>query len=192
MKEKSSLTDLILTFMKIGLFTFGGGYAMIAMMEHTCVEEKGWISHEEMMDITVIAESTPGPIAINCATFTGYRQAGLPGALTATLGITLPSFCIILLISLFFDRFLEVSLIANAFKGIKVAVAFLILQAAAAMLKKMKRAVFPRAVMACACAAMLLTNCFSLGLSSITLMLLAALVSLALFFLKQQKGRAAK
>lgn len=192
MKEKNSLTDLILTFMKIGLFTFGGGYAMIAMMEHTCVEEKGWISHEEMMDITVIAESTPGPIAINCATFTGYRQAGLPGALTATLGITLPSFCIILLISLFFDRFLEVSLIANAFKGIKVAVAFLILQAAAAMLKKMKRAVFPRAVMVCACAAMLLTNCFSLGLSSITLMLLAALVSLALFFLKQQKGRAAK
>ena len=88
------LPDLFLTFAKIGLFTFGGGYAMIALIENTCVEKKQWITHDEMMNITVIAESTPGPIAINCATYVGYKKAGLCGALTATLGMILPSFCI--------------------------------------------------------------------------------------------------
>ena len=73
------LLDLFLSFAKIGLFTFGGGYAMIALIESICVEKKGWITHDEMMNITVIAESTPGPIAINCATFVGYKQKGLPG-----------------------------------------------------------------------------------------------------------------
>ena len=66
-------TDLFLTFMKIGMFTFGGGYSMISMIENYCVEEKHWITHDEMMNITVVAESTPGPIAINCATYVGYR-----------------------------------------------------------------------------------------------------------------------
>ena len=112
------LLDLFLTFAKIGLFTFGGGYAMIAMIENHCVERKGWISHDDMMNVTVIAESTPGPIAINCATFTGYKKAGILGAVTATLGIVLPSFLIIYLISMFLDNFLELTLIANAFKGI--------------------------------------------------------------------------
>ena len=80
------LLDLFLTFAKIGLFTFGGGYAMISMIENNCVERKKWISHDEMMNVTVIAESTPGPIAINCATFTGYKQAGFVGSLAATIG----------------------------------------------------------------------------------------------------------
>ena len=84
------LIDLFLTFAKIGLFTFGGGYAMIALIENNCVERKKWISHDEMMNITVIAESTPGPIAINAATFVGYKQAKLLGAIIATLGIVLP------------------------------------------------------------------------------------------------------
>ena len=81
------LLDLLLTFMKIGFFTFGGGYAMIAMMEGICVERKKWITHDEMMNVTVIAESTPGPIAINCATFVGWQQAGFAGALAATFGV---------------------------------------------------------------------------------------------------------
>ena len=89
------LLDLFLTFAKVGLFTFGGGYAMIALIENTCVEKKQWITHDEMMNITVIAESTPGPIAINCATYVGYKQKGFAGALTATIGMILPSFCII-------------------------------------------------------------------------------------------------
>ena len=133
------LLDLFLTFAKIGLFTFGGGYAMISVIENICVERKRWITHDEMMNVTVIAESTPGPIAINCATFTGYRQAGFAGALAATLGIIVPSFAIIWLISMFLDNFLELTLIANAFKGIKIAVGILILDAAMNMMKKMPK-----------------------------------------------------
>ena len=120
------LLDLFLTFAKIGLFTFGGGYAMISMIENNCVECKKWITHDEMMNVTVIAESTPGPIAINCATFTGYKKAGFLGALVATLGIVLPSFVVIYLISMFLDNFLALTIIANAFKGIKIAVGILI------------------------------------------------------------------
>ena len=94
------LLDLFLTFAKIGLFTFGGGYAMISLIENSCVEKKGWITHDEMMNVTVIAESTPGPIAINCATFVGFKQKGLIGAIAATIGMVLPSFSIIFLISM--------------------------------------------------------------------------------------------
>ena len=89
------LLELFYIFAKIGLFTFGGGYAMISIIEEACVERKKWITHEEMMNMTVIAESTPGPIAINCATFTGYKKAGFIGALVATLGIVVPSFVVI-------------------------------------------------------------------------------------------------
>lgn len=121
--------ELFFTFVKIGLFTFGGGYAMISMIENNCVEKKAWITHDEMMDVTVIAESTPGPIAINCATFTGYKKAGFLGALVATLGIVAPSFIVIFLISMFLDNFLEITIVANAFKGIKVGVGLLILDA---------------------------------------------------------------
>ena len=93
----TALLDLFLTFAGIGLFTFGGGYAMISLIENSCVEKKRWITHDEMMNVTVIAESTPGPIAINCATFVGYKQKGLAGAIAATIGMVLPSFCIIFL-----------------------------------------------------------------------------------------------
>ena len=106
---------LFLTFFKIGLFTFGGGYAMISIIENNCVEKKKWITHDEMMNITVIAESTPGPIAINCATFVGYKIAGLLGAIAATVGVVIPSFVIIFVISTFLDNFLEIPIIANAF-----------------------------------------------------------------------------
>lgn len=187
------LADLFLTFAKIGLFTFGGGYAMLSMIEHQCVEHKTWITHDEMMDITVIAESTPGPIAINCATFTGYKRAGFPGALAATLGIIVPSFAIIFAISLFLDNFLELTLIASAFKGIKIGVGILILDAAMTMIRKMPKRCFPRTVMLCSCAAMLCINAFSLRFSSISLMLIAGAVSLALFVLNgapAQKGGA--
>ncbi len=85
------LLDLFLTFAKIGLFTFGGGYAMISLIEVSCVEKKRWITHDEMMNVTVIAEYTPGPIAINCATYVGYKQKGLSGAAAATVGMVLPS-----------------------------------------------------------------------------------------------------
>ena len=189
------LLDLFLTFAKIGLFTFGGGYAMISMIEHNCVELKGWITHDEMMNVTVIAESTPGPIAINCATFTGYKKAGFIGALAATIGIVVPSFVVIYLISIFLDNFLGSTIIANAFKGIKIAVGILILDAAITMIKKMPKKKLPKAIMICSCIAMLCINIFAWSFSSISLMLIAAAISLSIFLLKgapEQKGGAAK
>ncbi|MBO4836094.1 MAG: chromate transporter [Clostridia bacterium] len=184
------LPDLFLTFAKIGLFTFGGGYAMIPLIEDSCVEKKRWITHDEMMDVTVIAESTPGPIAINCATFVGFRQKGLIGAAAATVGMVLPSFCIIFLISMFLDRFLEITWIAHAFMGIRLAVGILITDTAVRMIGKMKKKPLPLAILVCAFAAMLLADILALRISSITIMLAAACVSLVLFMIKQDAGKA--
>ena len=167
---------------------------MIALIENTCVEKKQWITHDEMMNITVIAESTPGPIAINCATYVGYKQKGFAGALAATTGMILPSFCIIFAISKFLDHFLEITWIAHAFQGIRIAVGLLILDAAVKMLRKMQKKPMPLAFMLCAFAAMLLINIFSVRISSIILMLAAGLVSLVIFMVKNPaaKGGAVK
>ena len=184
------LLDLFLTFVKIGLFTFGGGYAMISLIEHYCSEQKQWITHDEMMDVTVIAESTPGPIAINCATFVGYKQKGLMGAAAATIGVVLPSFCIIFLISMFLDNFLEIAWIAHAFMGLKIGVGILILDAAIKMIRKMQREPLPISIMCCAFLAMLIIDVFALRVSTITLMLIAAAISLAVFFMERNIGKA--
>lgn len=186
------LLDLFLTFAKIGMFTFGGGYAMISLIENSCVGKKQWISHEEMMDITVIAESTPGPIAINAATYVGYKQAGIIGSILATLGIVLPSFVIIYLISEWMDNFLEILWIANAFKGIKIGVGILILRVAVNMLKKMKPMPMPRIIAGCAFAIMLAVNFLSLKFSTITLLILAGIVGCFVFLMKERKGGAGK
>ena len=191
----SLLLNLFLTFAKIGLFTFGGGYAMISLIENQCVERKKWLTHDEMMNITVIAESTPGPIAINCATFVGYKQAGLLGSLIATLGIVLPSFIIIYVISMFLNQFLEILWIANAFKGIKIAVGLLILDAAITMIRKMQKKWLPLSIMVGSCIVMLLINIFSWSFSSISLMLIAAIISLPVFSIQKaprSKGGAEK
>ena len=181
----TSLLELFLTFFKIGAFTFGGGYAMISIIEHSCVEEKKWITHDEMMNITVIAESTPGQIAINCATYVGYKQRGLLGAAATTVGVVLPSFIIILVISAFLDRFLEITWVANAFRGIKIAVGILVVDAAVKMIKKMPKLPLQWGIMICACAAMLLAEFMAVKLSTIVLMLAAAFVSLAVFVVRQ-------
>ena len=183
------LLKLFLTFAKIGLFTFGGGYAMISLIENDCVERKKWITHDEMMNVTVIAESTPGPISINCATYVGYRQGGFAGALAATFGVVLPSFVVIYLISMFLDSFLEVTLIANAFKGIKAAVGILILDAAITMIKKMDRNLMSALIVAGSLIVMILVNIFSWNFSSISLMLIAAAVSMAVFALTGTSAR---
>ncbi len=191
----SLLLNLFLTFAEIGQFTFGGGYAMISLIENQCVERKKWLTHDEMMNITVIAESTPGPIAINCATFVGYKQAGLLGSLIATLGIVLPSFIIIYVISIFLNQFLEILWIANAFKGIKIAVGLLILDAAITMIRKMPKKWLPLSIMVGSCIVMLLINIFSWSFSSISLMLIAAAISLAVFSIQKaprSKGGAEK
>ncbi len=175
---------LFITFMKIGMFTFGGGYAMISIIENICVEKKKWITHDEMMDITVIAESTPGPIAINCATYVGYKQKGIWGAIAATLGVVLPSFIIIYLISVFLNNFLEIAWISNAFKGIRIAVGILILDAGINMFIKMKKKVITCLILGCSFIAMLLIDIFAWNFSSIFLMLIAAVVSLIIFFIQ--------
>lgn len=184
--------DLFLTFAKIGMFTFGGGYAMIPIIEDHCVVRKQWITHDEMMNITVISESTPGPIAINCATYVGYKQKGIAGAAAATIGMAVPSLVIIFLISLFLDRFLEIRWVASAFRGIKLAVGILILDAAVRMIRKMPKKPFPVTVTACAFTAMLLINIFAVRVTSIMLMLVAGLIGLVVFLAGKRKEGAAK
>lgn len=192
-KGKGIKKDLFFTFMKIGAFTFGGGYAMISIIEDICVDRKQWITHDDMLNVTIIAESTPGPIAINCATFVGYQQAGLLGALSATLGVILPSFLIIFIISLFFDRFLEIRLIANGFKGIKAAVGILIWNGAVSMIKKMQKKALPMAIMAGSFGVMFFIHIFSWNFSTVSLMLLAGAVSLAMFILQEHiRGKEGK
>ena len=183
------LLELFLTFMKIGMFTFGGGYATISVVENACVEDKHWITRDDMMNITVIAESTPGPIAINCATFVGYKKRGFIGAAVATTGMILPSFLIIYLVARFLDSFLEISWIAHAFEGIKLAVGILIIDAGVKMLKQIPARTLPRLIMACAFSAMLLIDILALRISSIALLLIAAAVSLVLFTISQKIER---
>ncbi len=180
--------ELFVTFFKIGLFTFGGGYAMIALITAACVEKKGWITHDDMMHITVIAETTPGPIAINCATFVGQKQKGVLGAVCATLGVVLPSFIIIYLISLFLDQFLAIGWVADAFAGIRVGVAILILRAGIRMARKQADTTLAKILLYGAMAVMVLASLLSLHLSSIVLMAFCAAVSLCCF-LVQKGGR---
>lgn len=188
-KAKQLLWELFYIFAKIGLFTFGGGYTMISIIEDTCVERKKWITHEEMMNMTVIAESTPGPIAINCATYVGYKLAGLLGAFVATFGMVLPSFVVIFAISKFLDNFLEITLVAHAFQGIKIAVGILIFDAAITMIQKMKKKIFPRVIMISAFLVMMMVNIFSWNFSSINLMLIAGVLSLIIFAVQTAPGR---
>jgi len=183
------LFTLFLTFAKIGLFTFGGGYAMLALIENECVERKKWITHEEMMNLTVIAESTPGPIAINCATYVGYRQKGVLGAAVATFGMVLPSFVILYLISNFLDDFLEITVIANAFRGIKLAVGILILDAALKLFKKMKKKTHSAVILVCAFVLMMLIDFFSWNFSTIAMLLISAAVGILVFLIKNACDR---
>ena len=187
--KKRIYWELFSTFFKIGLFTFGGGYAMIPIIEDICSEKKHWITHEDMMNVTIVAESTPGPVAINCSTFVGYRQAGISGAVTATLGVVLPSFLVIYAISMFLDQFLEITLVANAFRGIQIAVGLLIFNAAIRMVKLMEKSAFSWTVFACAFVAMVLIDLFALNFSSIAMLLIAAVVGILFYLLgRLRKG----
>ena len=130
------LWKLFLTFFKIGAFTFGGGYAMIPLIQREAVEKNGWVTDDDILEIIAIAESTPGPIAINSATFVGYRTAGVLGAMCATLGVVLPSFAIILAISYVLREFQEIKAVQYAFNGIRAGVLALLFKALWTMYKK--------------------------------------------------------
>jgi len=168
---KSILWRLFMTFFKIGLFTFGGGYAMIGIIENECVEKNKWITDEEMSTILAIAESTPGPISVNCATYTGYRQAKLLGAFVATLGLVLPSVIIIYVIALYFHDILEISYIAKAFQGIKIGVGVLIIQAGINMYLKLEQNKTNFLYIIFSCIFLLTINIFSITFSTVYLIL---------------------
>ena len=137
MKEKlKNCLSVFWTFFKIGAFTFGGGYAMVPLIQKEAVEKKGWITDDDILEIIAIAESTPGPIAINSATFVGYRTAGVLGAACATFGVVLPSFCIILAIASVLREFQEVKAVQYAFNGIRAGVLALLFKALWGMYKK--------------------------------------------------------
>ena len=142
MKTFKSILYLFITMFKIGLFTFGGGYAMVALIERELVEKKSWLTHDEFLDVVAIAESTPGPIAVNSATYIGYKRNGVIGSIFSTLGVVLPSFIITFIISLFFDKFLQLEYVGYAFKGIQAGVVFLILSAGIKMFLKLKKTVY--------------------------------------------------
>lgn len=178
------ILQLFLTMLKIGLVTFGGGYAMIAILEHEFVEKKRWIDKEDFADMVSIAESTPGPIAINSATYIGYKVAKFWGSLVATIGVCIPSFVIIFIISLFFDAFLSLTYVAYAFRGIQVCVTFLILNAGIKMFKQMAKTPFNFIVMGLTGAAVITLSLLNIGFSSIYYILIAAGLGLTVYLAK--------
>ena len=183
MKKAKEYLSLFLTMLKIGLFTFGGGYAMIALLENEFVEKKKWIEKDEFLDVAAIAESTPGPIAINAATYIGYKNTGIIGSVIATLGICIPSFVIIYAISLFFDAFLSLTLVAYAFKGIQICVVYLILTAGLKMLKQMKKTVFNIIIISITLICMVVFSLFAVKFSTIFYILLSGACGVAVYLL---------
>lgn len=181
--------SLFFTMLKIGLFTFGGGYAMIALLENEFIEKKKYMEKDEFLDMVAIAESTPGPIAINAATYIGYKRAGVLGSAMATVGVCIPSFVIIFVISLFFDAFLSFQLVEYAFRGIQVCVIYLIFSAGLKMLKQMKKSVVSVIIVSSVALCMLLFSLFAVNFSTIFYILICGLIGLVIYLLKQIKQK---
>lgn len=186
MKNRKMLFPLFLTMMKIGLFTFGGGYAMIALLENELIEKKKWIEKDEFINMAAIAESTPGPIAINAATYVGYKLAGALGALVSTVSVCIPSFTIIYVISLFFDEFMSFKPAFYAFKGIQVAVIYLILSAGIKMLKSLEKNAFNIVVLLAVTLVMIMFSVFAVDFSTVFYILICGTVGVAVYGFKKQ------
>ena len=182
-KKIKGYLPLFLTMLKIGLFTFGGGYAMIALFENEFVEKKKWLEKDEFLDVAAIAESTPGPIAINAATYIGYKNAGIIGSIIATLGICIPSFIIIYAISLFFDAFLSLTLVAYAFKGIQMCVVYLILTAGLKMLAHMKKNAFNIIIISITLICMVVFSLFAVKFSTIFYIMISGACGVVVYLL---------
>jgi chromate transporter len=178
---------LFLIMFKIGLFTFGGGYAMIPLIENEFSTKRDILTHDEFVNMIAIAESTPGPIAINMATYIGYKQGKFFGSLLATIGVVLPSFIIISLISLVLDKFLEYPIVMAAFKGIQVAVVFLILMAGLKMLKKMDKTVFNYIVLPIVMSLVIVFSLFAVRFSTIYYILIVAVISLSIHLITRNR-----
>lgn len=185
----SILLQLFISMLKIGCFAFGGGYAIIALLENEFITKRKWIEHDEFTDVVAIAESTPGPIAINVATYIGYKLKGFLGAVIATVGMCLPSFVIMYLVSLFYDRFMEIALVSAAFKGIQICVVYLIASAALKMLKKMKKTPLNIAVFSVTCVGMIICTLFDISISSVWFILFAGILGLSVFLIRKNQTK---
>ena len=192
MKKSKLILTLFLTFFKIGAFTFGGGYAMLNLLENEFVEKRGWLTKEEFLDMLAIAESTPGPIAINSATFIGYKTAGAIGSALATLGVVLPSFIIIYVISLFLDAFLNFTLVASAFKGIQACVVYLIGSVGIKLFKQMEKKLLPIAIMATVLVCLITFSLLAIKFSSVIYILVAGTIGVIAFYSKKAKRKGGK
>ncbi len=181
-KLKNSI-KLFLTMFKIGLFTFGGGYAMLALLENEFVEKRGWLTKEEFLNMLAIAESTPGPIAINSATYIGYKTAGVLGSAFATLGVCLPSFIIIYIISLFFDAFLKLKFVQYAFLGIRACVVYLIASAGFKLFKGLKKNALSIIIFIAVLALMTALSIFAIKFSTVFYILICGTIGLIAYLI---------
>lgn len=172
------ILELFISFFKIGLFTFGGGYAMIAQIKEVFVEKKKWITEEELLEIVTIAESTPGPIAINIATYIGFKKKKVLGSIFSTLGVILPSFIIILIISFFIEQFMEIKVVKYAFVGINVGVSFLILKTGLNMFKKVEKKLIPLLMFIIVFILLILFEILAMKLSSIIYILVGGIIGI--------------
>lgn len=185
--------NLFLTMLKIGLFTFGGGYAMIALLENEFISKKNWIEKDEFLDMVAIAESTPGPIAINAATYIGYKMYGFLGSLAATVAVCIPSFVIIFAISLFFDAFLELKAVEYAFRGIQACVIYLILSAGLKMLGQMKKNALNVTLLCAVIVCMIAFSVFSVSFSTVFYILICGAVGVFAYLIGSlRNGREGK
>ncbi|MCR5491051.1 MAG: chromate transporter [Bacilli bacterium] len=183
------LLKLFLVFFKIGLFTFGGGYAMIPLIKEEIVEKRQWISNDELIEIIAIAESTPGPIAINVATYIGYKNKKILGSVFSTLGVVLPSLIIIIALSYIYNAFIENQYVQYAFVGIKCAVAILILKAGIDMIIKAEKKLFFILLFLFSAAMMICIELFSWPISSIFLILFGGIAGIVYYAIKNREGK---
>lgn len=181
------LVNLFWIFFKLGLLTFGGGYAMIPQIKEIVVEKKKWMTEDDMLELLAIAESTPGPIAINMATYIGYKQKGILGSVIATIGVVLPSLIIIYLIFLILEQYMQNKYVQYAFTGIKVGVAFLILKSGISLIQKMPKKWFQISVLISIFALMIIFELLAINFSSIFLILIGGLLSVIIFSVSNRK-----
>ena len=186
------LFTLFVSFFKIGLFTFGGGYAMISNIRELVVEQKNWLDDDEMTQIIAVSESTPGPIAINMATYVGFREAGILGSIAATVGVVLPAFLIILLVSLVLDGIMDNRFVRYALDGIKCAVAFLILKAGVQMFGGIRKDVFSVVVFSAIISALLILDFLSLSFSSVSFIIAGGIAGFVFFLVSGGKEKNGK
>ena len=170
--------ELFWTFFKIGLFSFGGGYAMLALIQNEVVRVHSWVTNSQFADSVAVSQVTPGPIAINSATFIGFKLVGFWGAFVAVVAVCIPSFVIIFIISLFYDEFMAFTPVQYAFEGIKVGIAILITSAGVGMMKKAKKDVFDWCVFVPALLMVTLFDIFNIDFSSVYLILIGIAIGI--------------